>query len=232
MATKKKATKKATKKAPAKSAAKKVPAKKKVVLDVEAKRAGPRTPKAKKAKKSAPAKGSDIEEEGVSIKPKPPVSLTPFLRSQKQRLLDLRDTLVDSMAGVARDNLRSGAEGSDSSSAYGMHQADAGSDAYDRDFALSLLSQEQDALYEIEEALKRVGIGTYGICEMSGKPILKERLEAMPFARFTVECQERVERESLNGNIRRPMKALFGASGSDSSDSADDSEEGLDDNKD
>ena len=52
-----------------------------------------------------------------------------------------------------------------------MHQADAGSDAYDRDFALSLLSQEQDALYEIDEALKRIELGTYGICEMSGKPI-------------------------------------------------------------
>jgi RNA polymerase-binding transcription factor DksA len=52
-----------------------------------------------------------------------------------------------------------------------MHQADAGSDAYDRDFALSLLSQEQDALYEIDEALKRIELGTYGKCEMSGKPI-------------------------------------------------------------
>ncbi|MGC3989400.1 MAG: hypothetical protein QM796_06925 [Chthoniobacteraceae bacterium] len=47
-----------------------------------------------------------------------------------------------------------------------MHQADAGSDAYDRDFALSLLSQEQDALYEIDEALKRIDHGTYGVCEM------------------------------------------------------------------
>ena len=50
-----------------------------------------------------------------------------------------------------------------------MHQADAGSDAYDRDFALSLLSQEQDALYEIDQALKRIELGTYGVCEMSGK---------------------------------------------------------------
>ena len=60
--------------------------------------------------------------------------------------------MVDSMAGVAQDTLRSRAEGSEAS-AFGMHQADAGSDAYDRDFALSLLSQEQDALYEIDQAL-------------------------------------------------------------------------------
>ena len=76
--------------------------------------------------------------------------------------------MVDSMAGVAQDTLRSRAEGSEAS-AFGMHQADAGSDAYDRDFALSLLSQEQDALYEIDQALKRIEIGTYGVCEMSAK---------------------------------------------------------------
>src|SRR5205814_2764818 len=95
------------------------------------------------------------------------------------KLLQLRDAMVDSMAGVAQDTLRSRAEGSEAS-AFGMHQADAGSDAYDRDFALSLLSQEQDALYEIDQALKRIELGTYGKCEMSGKPIPHARLEASP----------------------------------------------------
>ena len=76
--------------------------------------------------------------------------LPPFFGKQKSNLLQLRDSLLDSMTGVSRDMLRSRAEGSEAS-AFGMHQADAGSDAYDRDFALSLLSQEQDALYEIEE---------------------------------------------------------------------------------
>src|SRR5229473_1778579 len=71
--------------------------------------------------------------------------LNPFTRKQKEKLLQLRDAMVDSMAGVAQDTLRSRAESSEAS-AFGMHQADAGSDAYDRDFALSLLSQEQDAL--------------------------------------------------------------------------------------
>ncbi|HEX4638785.1 MAG TPA: hypothetical protein VH170_04800, partial [Chthoniobacterales bacterium] len=89
--------------------------------------------------------------------------LNPFVRKQKDKLLQLRDAMVDSMAGVAQDTLRSRAEGSEAS-AFGMHQADAGSDAYDRDFALSLLSQEQDALYEIDQALKRIELGTYGVC--------------------------------------------------------------------
>lgn len=126
-------------------------------------------------------------------KPKPlPKS---FLDLQRKRLLDLRDHILDQMQGVAQDSLRARPEGS-AASAFGMHQADAGSDAYEKDFALSLLSQEQDALYEIEEALKRIEDGTYGICEMTQQPIPRARLEAIPFARFTVECQSKLEREN------------------------------------
>src|SRR5216684_7617803 len=135
--------------------------------------------------------------------------LNPFTRKQKEKLLQLRDAMVDSMAGVAQDTLRSRAEGSEAS-AFGMHQADAGSDAYDRDFALSLLSQEQDALYEIDQALKRIELGTYGICEMSGKPIPHTRLEAIPFARFTVECQSQLEKQNKASRVRQSVTSLFG----------------------
>ena len=117
------------------------------------------------------------------------------MEKQRQRLLGLRDDLVDTMAGVARGNLREHAEGNEAS-AFGMHQADAGSDAYDRDLALNLLSQEQNALYEIEEALIRIESGTYGYCEETGDTIMKERLEAIPFARLTVECQSQLEKEN------------------------------------
>ena len=145
---------------------------------------------------------------GNHVKPKER-RLDPFTRAQKDKLLQLRDAMVDSMAGVAQDTLRARAEGSEAS-AFGMHQADAGSDAYDRDFALSLLSQEQDALYEIDEALKRIDLGTYGKCEMSGKPILRARLEAIPFARFTVECQSQLEKQSKASRVRQSVTSLFG----------------------
>ena len=135
--------------------------------------------------------------------------LDPFTKKQKEKLLQLRDAMVDSMAGVAQDTLRSRAEGSEAS-AFGMHQADAGSDAYDRDFALSLLSQEQDALYEIDQALKRIEVGTYGVCEMSGKQIPRARLEAIPFARFTVECQSQLEKQSKASRVRQSVTSLFG----------------------
>ncbi|MEI7863760.1 MAG: TraR/DksA C4-type zinc finger protein [Chthoniobacterales bacterium] len=133
--------------------------------------------------------------------------LNPWLKQQQIRLLALKDTLLDSMAGVARDNLRS--HDAHEVSAHGLHQADAGSDSYDRDFALNLLSQEQDALFEIDEALKRISLGSYGVCEMSNKPIPKARLEARPFARFTVEYQNEIERKNRFSRIRQPIARLF-----------------------
>ena len=117
-----------------------------------------------------------------------------FVNKQKQRLLDLRDSLVDSMSGMTRDTIRNAPEGSEASGS-GQHQGDAGSDAYDRDFALSVLAKEQDALYEIEQALRRIHSGTYGICEISSRKIPQARLEAIPFARLTVECQAQWEKE-------------------------------------
>ena len=155
--------------------------------------------------------------------------LDPFTRSQKDKLLQLRDAMVDSMAGVAKDNLRSRAEGSEAS-AFGMHQADAGSDAYDRDFALSLLSQEQDALYEIDQALKRIELGTYGTCEMSGKSISHARLEAIPFARFTVECQSQLEKQNKASRVRQSVTSLFGLTDEEGAE-GEEEEAKADDNK-
>ena len=180
---------------------------------VSAKKAAPRKAKPRKvsAKKSKAARvrASSHPTETLLGRNHRERKLSPFTRKQKEKLLNLRDAMVDSMAGVAQDTLRSRAEGSEAS-AFGMHQADAGSDAYDRDFALSLLSQEQDALYEIDQALKRIEVGTYGICEMSGKPIPHARLEAIPFARFTVECQSQLEKQNKMSRVRQSVTSLFG----------------------
>ena len=136
--------------------------------------------------------------------------MTVWHKKQRQKLIELRDSMLDAMDGVARDTLRARPEGSEAS-AFGMHQADAGSDAYDRDFALSMLSKEQDALYEIEEALRRMDKGIYGVCEMSHKKIPQLRLDAIPFARYTVEVQAQLEKENRGGYGRRPpVRSLFG----------------------
>ena len=200
--------KKPAKKAPSKPA-KKAPAKaKKAPVSKKPSKTPAKRPAAK-AKKGSPKPGivgtRDMLAYGQPMSKER--RLNPWLKRQQLRLLALKDTLLDSMTGVARDNLRSG--DAHEVSAHGLHQADAGSDAYDRDFALNLLSQEQDALFEIDEALKRIARGTYGICEMSGKPIPKARLEARPFARLTVECQNEIERKNRFSRIRQPVTRLF-----------------------
>ncbi len=131
-----------------------------------------------------------------------------FVQKQRQRLLDLRDDLVDAVSGMARDTIRNAPEGSEASGS-GQHQGDAGSDAYDRDFALSVLAKEQDALYEIEQALYRIKLGSYGICEMSSRKIPQARLEAIPFARLTVECQAQWEKEYGNRRFRPSNEVGF-----------------------
>lgn len=198
MATKSKNSPKA--KPAAKATVKKAPAK--PAKKPAAKAAKP-APKA--VKKADPAPRAMTKPSGKPA----PFQLTGFLAKQHERLLILKDTLLDSMNGVAKDSLRSRAEGSEAS-AFGMHQADAGSDAYDRDFALSLLSQEQDSLYEIDQALKRLETGSYGVCEMSGKPIPHARLEALPFTRYTVECQAEIEKRNRYSRVRQPVASLFG----------------------
>jgi RNA polymerase-binding transcription factor DksA len=131
-----------------------------------------------------------------------------FVQKQRQRLLDLRDDLVDAVSGMARDTIRNAPEGSEASGS-GQHQGDAGSDAYDRDFALSVLAKEQDALYEIEQALYRIKVGSYGICEISARKIPQARLEAIPFARLTVECQAQWEKEYGNRRFRPSNEVGF-----------------------
>jgi RNA polymerase-binding transcription factor DksA len=116
-------------------------------------------------------------------------------------LLELRDQLLRQMNGLAKESAQEMA-------GYSLHMADSGTDNFDRDFALSLLSSDQDAIYEIEEALKRIEKNTYGVCELTGKPIPKARLEAIPWTRFTVQAQAQLEKE---GALRQRRLGQLGS---------------------
>jgi RNA polymerase-binding transcription factor DksA len=78
-------------------------------------------------------------------------------------------------------------------SAHGDNIADAGTDTYEQDFALGIASSEQQALFEIEDALNRIRTGRYGICEATGKRIDPARLEAVPWTRFSAEAERDLE---------------------------------------
>jgi RNA polymerase-binding transcription factor DksA len=84
--------------------------------------------------------------------------------------------------------------------------ADQGTDNFDREFAVNLLSSEQEVLYEIDEAMRRIEEKTYGACELCGCAIEKARLEAMPFAKLCFKCKA----ESEKGKTRyRPFGATI-----------------------
>jgi RNA polymerase-binding transcription factor DksA len=116
------------------------------------------------------------------------------------RLLELREQLTRQMDGLAKESAQE-------MPGYSLHMADSGTDNFDRDFALSLLSSDQDAIYEIEEALKRIEKNTFGVCELTGKPIPQKRLEAIPWTRFTVQAQAQLERE---GALRQRRLGALG----------------------
>lgn len=127
--------------------------------------------------------------------PKPKPLTAKDLAFYKDLLLKLRDRIIDEISFLSRDNLnRSQKESSGDLSSHSFHMADQGTDNFDREFAASLLSSEQDVLYEIDEALRRVEAGTYGVCEATGEPIERERLKVLPFARYCVAAQAEMER--------------------------------------
>jgi RNA polymerase-binding transcription factor DksA len=121
--------------------------------------------------------------------------IRPKWRKYYRRLIELRDHLLQERSelvqGALEEELR-----------FGMHMADAGTDSYDRDFALGVLSSEQDAVYEIEEALQRIRNGTYGVCELTGRRIEAARLEAIPWTRFSAEAEKQLEREGVQRRAR------------------------------
>jgi RNA polymerase-binding transcription factor DksA len=146
------------------------------------------------------------------------VKVKPEWVKYQQTLLDLRERLISQMNGLAK-------ESAEQMASYSLHMADSGTDNFDRDFALSLLSSDQDAIYEIEEALRRIERNTYGVCELTGKPIPKARLEAIPWTRFTVEAQAQLEREGALRQRRLGSLGTIDASGAIEVDEEDEAEE-------
>ena len=115
-------------------------------------------------------------------------------------LIELRDHVREELNLHSKDTLkRSQKEDAGDISI----SVDAGTDNFDRDFALSLLSSEQESLKEIEAAIDRIYNGSYGVCEVTGEPIKPERLEAVPFTRFSLEGQRQYESNAY----KRPSRA-------------------------
>ncbi|MCX8064249.1 MAG: TraR/DksA C4-type zinc finger protein [Candidatus Hydrogenedentes bacterium] len=119
-----------------------------------------------------------------------------LLRDEKYKLLKNLSSLERS--SLAEENTKLGEGNPEDISDF----AETGTEAFDIEIALSIASNEFQQLQEIEEALKRIKNGTYGICEMCKKAIPKKRLEIIPYARFCVVCQSEYEKEQERENFR------------------------------
>ena len=111
------------------------------------------------------------------------------IEKYKQLLLEEKANLTKVLKETA-DQVKSPEE----AKGYSQHQADEGTDDFDRTLNIKLTDSEFKLLRQIDHALEKIEEGTYGICDITEKPIPKKRLDAMPHATMTVEAQEMVEK--------------------------------------
>jgi RNA polymerase-binding protein DksA len=192
--------KKDSKETTAKTTAKKAPVK--AVKKAPAKKV---SVKKDAAETSVDKKTSDKKEATPAVKtvtripivaPKPPVPVpaapgTKKLTAKqvaefKEQLLGLRERVSGEYNMLSRDNLEANQRDASLS--------DQGTDTFDREMELNMMGSEQEVLFEIDAALRRIEKGTYGICELTGHPINLERLQALPYVRYTVRAQSELEK--------------------------------------
>lgn len=110
-------------------------------------------------------------------------------RELYEKLMSLRERITGQINFLAADNLSRTQKDAE----VDFRSEEQGTDNFDRDFALNRVSLEQDIVFEIDEALNRIKIGTYGACESCGGPIEKPRIIALPHSRMCVGCQSKLE---------------------------------------
>lgn len=157
----------------------------------------------------------DSPDRPKSLKP----ATKPFTQKElsvfRVQLEEYRAVVMGNLKSLAGDNLRQGAGDSNVAlGSYSTHMADHGTDNFDRELALNLVSGQQDSIYDINDAIRRIDEGTFGICEQCGNAINPHRLRALPFARKCLACQSAEER---GRTIYRPFGRTISQQGTDAS---------------
>ncbi len=165
-------------------------------------------PKKLKKKKAISKKGKSIKGK-KSVKKKPAakkakvLKKSPFnkkdLAAYKSKLSEIRDKITGDVNRLEENALMNTRDASGDLSGYGLHMADVATDNYDQELNLGLASTEQNLLNRIENALKRIEEGTFGLSIKSGKLITKKRLNVVPYAELTIEEQEEEEKNKFKG---------------------------------
>ena len=113
----------------------------------------------------------------------------------KKLLIKLREGINGDINHITKESLKSQKESSGDLSGYSLHMADMASDSYDREFNLNIASEEQEIIYEIDEALKRIDDGRFGLCLICDKKIPQKRLSAVPYAKYCIQCKSKEEKK-------------------------------------
>lgn len=116
------------------------------------------------------------------------------LAEYRRLIVKRKEEAMEELNHISEDTLKkSQKDASGDISGYTYHMADVATDSYDREFSLGLASNERELIYALDEALKRIADGVFGICEGCKKLIAKNRLKALPYAPLCVKCQHKIE---------------------------------------
>jgi RNA polymerase-binding protein DksA len=196
-----------------KSAKKAAPAAKKGASKASSKREEPKAKgkskpepkaeaKASPAKKAAPetaSKGAPAAEKAEK-KSEKAVSLSKSdLQYFRNLLLEKRREILGDVGSMESEAFKGGSNLSNMP----IHMADVGTDNFEQEFTLGLIESERQILREIQDALARVDDGTFGICQGTGKPIPRVRLEAVPWAKYTIEYSRMLEQGKVSRDAGR-----------------------------
>lgn len=118
------------------------------------------------------------------------------LLQYRKMIAQRKDEIRTALEHISEETLKkSQKDAAGDISGYTFHMADVATDTYDREFSLGIASNERQMLYELDDALKRIEEGSFGICEDCKNPIAKTRLKAVPHARLCLACQEKREKK-------------------------------------
>jgi len=118
------------------------------------------------------------------------------LKQFRQVLLQERTKFAGEIKSIVREASKNPREAAGDLSAYTVHMADMSADTYERELAMDLAESPQEVLYQIDEALKHIEEGTYGICQQCSKPIALSRLRAVPYTALCISCQRAKEQKT------------------------------------
>ena len=118
------------------------------------------------------------------------------IKQFRQLLITERAKLAEEIKAIARDTSTSPREASGDLSGYTVHMADMAADTYERELSMNIVSGEQETLYQIDDALKRLDDGSYGFCQQCNQPISMSRLKAVPYASLCIGCQRLKEQKN------------------------------------